>query len=478
MTRPFVFAVLVAVSMAGVASDARNQVQQREPAVAATLASAIVKRQLSNGLRVWIVEQHELPVVQMSLLVLAGTSVDPRGRYGIASLTSAMLTEGAGSRSAVEIADALDALLANLSGSSTVDSSSLQLYVPVAGFPEALPLMADVAQRPTFPKQSLETLRQQRLVTLRNARGDPDAIAALAFARGIYGPSHRSAAALIGTADDLNALTPEALHAFHESMYRPGNSTLIVVGDVTPDQVLPLLETNFGKWRPAGVNGVAGPTPGSGAAARQLTLVDMPDAPQSRILIGGAGGSSSMADFFPIQILNTVLQGRLSSDRNSTLRDYTTGVRSGFDIRKSATPFIVAAAAQTDRTAVSLKALVDELAGVAKGIPADELARAKDDIAVKFPRTFEATGRISSRLRALESLIVYGLPDDHYANYVAAIRAVDPAAVQRVAQQYMDPAHLTIVIVGDRKTIEPSIRALNLGSINDVRVDKLFEPAR
>ena len=88
------------------------------------MTPVILKHRLSNGLRVWIVEQHELPVVQMSLLVRTGTDADPRGRYGIASLTSAMLTEGAGSRSAVEIADALDALLANLSASSGVDSSS------------------------------------------------------------------------------------------------------------------------------------------------------------------------------------------------------------------------------------------------------------------------------------------------------------------------------------------------------------------
>ena len=188
--------------------------------------------------------------------------------------------------------------------------------------------------------------------------------------------------------------------------------------------------------------------------------------------------SNSMRDFFPMQVLNTVLRGRLSSDRNPTLRDYTTGVRSGFDMRKSATPFVVAAAAQADKTAESLKALLDELTGMVKGIPSDELARAKDDIALQFPKTFEATGRISSRLRALESLLVYGLPDDYYANYVTAIQAVGSADVQRVAQQYIGPDHLTIVIVGDRKTIEPSIRALNLGSITAVSIDEVFAPAR
>ena len=477
MNKRFASTLLVAASLTAAPGDARSGMQQSDARSAATMTPVILKRQLSNGLRVWIVEQHELAVVQMSLLVQIGTDADPRGRYGIASLASAMLTEGAGSRSAVEIADALDALLANLSASASVDSSSLQLYVPAARLAEALPLMADVSQRPTFPKPELEALRQKRLVMLRNARDDPNAIAALAFARAVYGPSHRSAAALMGTADSLNALTSEALHAFHDAAYRPDNSTLIVVGDVIADRVVPLLETYFGRWPPARVDGVVRePAPALQRSPRQLVLVDMPGAPQARILIGGVGATNLMSDFFPIQVLNTVVAGRLSSDRNPTLRDYTAGVRSGFDMRKSATPFVVTAAAQADKTAVSLRTLVDELTAMVKGIPADELARAKDDIARAFPKTFEATGRISSRLRALESLVVYGLPDDYYAKYVPAIQAVGPADVQRVARQYFDPDHLTIAIVGDRKTIEPSVRALNLGSITEVSIDELFAP--
>ena len=221
---------------------------------------------MSNGLRVWIVEQHELPVVQMSLLVLAGTDADPRGRYGIASLTSAMLTEGAGSRSAVEIADALDALLANLSASSDVDSTSLQLYVPVCASRRGAAAdgrrgaAADVSD--AGARDPAAAAPGRRCATRAS---DPDAIAALAFARSSYGPSHRSAAALIGTTDSLKALTAEDLRAFHAAAYRPDNSTLIVVGDVTPDQVLPLLETHFGKWQAPGV-GRAASRHGAGAA--------------------------------------------------------------------------------------------------------------------------------------------------------------------------------------------------------------------
>ena len=180
-----------------------------------------------------------------------------------------------------------------------------------------------------------------------------------------------------------------------------------------------------------------------------------------------------------MQLLNTIVRSRLTSERNpAALRDYTAGVRSGFDIRKSATPFVVSAAAQADKTGESLKALLDELGAAVKGVTADELARAKDEYARDFPKTFEAAGRISSRLRTLQSLIVYGLPDDYYAGYAAAIQAVGAADVQRVAEQYIDPDHLTIVIVGDRKTVEPSIRALNLGSIKALTVDEVFAAAK
>jgi predicted Zn-dependent peptidase len=474
----FVSAVIVAVSLAASSSRAQNRIQPRVAPPASTTTQVIVKRQLSNGLSVWITERHELPVVQMSLLVPSGSAADPRGRYGVASLTAAMLTKGAGTRSAVEIADSLDTLVANLSASSDIDSTSLQLYVPVARLGEALPLMADVAQRPTFPPQALDDLRQQRLITLRNARSDPDAIAALAFARGSYGTLHRSAAPLVGTTEGLQALTAEDLRAFHAAAYRPGGSTLIVVGDVSPDLVLPLLETHFGKWRAAGVSTVVEPAPVSRTMTRQVILVDMPGAPQSRIVVGGVGGSNSYAQFFPMQVLAGIVRDRLSSDRNPVLRDFTTGVRSGFDMRKSATPFVVSWAAQMDKTAESLRVVLSELGGMVKVVPPDELARAKDDVAIRFPKTFEVPGRISSRLRALEALLVFGLPDDYYANYGSAIQAVAPSDIQGVAQQYIDPSRLTIAIVGDRRDVEPSIRALNLGSIKEITIDEVFGPAK
>src|SRR5512133_4022992 len=150
----------------------------------------IQKRALSNGIPVWSVELDKVPVVQVSLLVFAGASADPAAKFGVASMTAAMLDEGAGSRSSLEIADALDYLGASLNTSSSFDASSIGLWVPAARLKDALPIVSDVALRPTFPRDELERLRKERLTSLLQARDDPRAIAELAFPRMLYGPAY------------------------------------------------------------------------------------------------------------------------------------------------------------------------------------------------------------------------------------------------------------------------------------------------
>jgi len=309
---------------------------------------------------------------------------------------------------------------------------------------------------------------------LRGVRDDPDAIAALAFARGLYGSSDRNAAPQIGSASSLEAITVDDIAAFHRSAYRPANSTLLVVGDVKPDDVLPLLETHFGRWQPERAGEAAGAATPVRRPARQLLLAEVPDAPQSRILVGGVGATNAATDYFPIQVLNGVLRGRFRSAPSETLRGYTTGVRSAFDRRRSAGPLALATAAQSGKTAEALAEVLGELAGVLTTIPADELARAKAEAALEFSRTFEATGRISSRLQALEALIAFDLPDDYYSSYARAIQAVSADDVQRAATLYLQPEHLVIAIAGDRKTIEPRLRALGLGPLTTVAIDELF----
>jgi predicted Zn-dependent peptidase len=438
---------------------------------------AIQKRQLSNGLRVWVVELHEVPVAQVNLVVFGGGANEMGKKYGASSLTAAMLEQGAGTRSALEIADAIDFLGADLSASSSFDASAVRLHVPVARLTDALPIMADVALRPSFPKDELERLRQQRLTSLLQGRDDPSTIASATFARVLFGPEHRYGIPSGGTAETIKAFTTDDLRAFYASIFRPDNAALLAVGDVTADKVVPLLEASFGGWKPAaGTKPVQKLPAVDEPAARQIYLVDKPGAAQSQIRIGWIGVPRSTPDYFPIVAMNTILGGSFSSRLNMNLREqhgYTYGASSSFDMRVSPGPFVSAAGVQTDKTSESLTEFFKELDAILKQVPPEELARAKNYVALRYPASFEATADISRRL---EDALVYQLPEDYFSTYVQKIQAVTAADVQRVAQKYVQPGRFAVVVVGDQKVIEPKIRALNLGPIKVLTVDDVFGP--
>jgi len=480
MQNRFRLAALITVAVAVstlTAQQAPDRTHPPQPGPPAALKlPAIQKQKLSNGVPVWIVEMHEVPVAQVNLVVASGTANDPPGKFGVASLTAAMLEEGAGGKSALELADAIDFLGADLGATSTIDSSAVRLHVPVARLADALPLMADVALRPAFPRDELERQRQQRLTALLQGRDDPPTIAAVAFSRILYGKGHRYGTPQSGTAETIKAFTPDDLRSFYASAYRPENATIIAVGDFTADKLMPLVEKSFGGWKASAAAATEKLPPVEQAPARQVFLVDKPGAPQSQIRIGWVGVARSTPDYFPITVLNTVLGGSFTSRLNNNLREvhgYSYGAGSSFDMRAEAGPFYAAAGVQTDKTSEALKEFFNELEAIQKPVPADELARAKNYVSLRYPSAFESTSDISRRL---EDMLVYKLPDDYFAKYVQNIQAVTAADVMRVAQKYIQAGRFTVMVVGDLKTIEPGVRALNLGAAKVMTIDEVFGP--
>ena len=438
---------------------------------------SIDRRALRNGVAVWVVEAHEVPIVQVSLVVRAGANDDPAGRFGAASLTAAMLDEGAGGRSALQIADAVEFLGAALTTTSGFDASAVRLNVPVQQLDEGLAVMADVSLRPTFPAADLERLRQERLTALLQARDDAASIAGMAFSRIVFGRGHRYGTGAIGTEATVKTLSAGDLKAFHAAHYQPSNVTFIVVGDVTADAVVPRLEQRFGGWQSAAAPGKPAQVPAAPQlTGRQTYIVDKPDAEQSQIRIGWVGVPRSSPDYFPLLVLNTVLGGSFTSRLNQNLREehgYSYGASSFFDMRLSAGPFVAAAGVQTDKTADALREFFAELEGIRTPIGAEELAKAKNFVALGFPAEFETSTDLSRRL---EELVVYRLPDDYFERYVPNVLAVTAAAVQQAADRYIQPSRFAVVVVGDRTSIEAGIRALNLGPVQVMTVDQALAP--
>jgi zinc protease len=430
---------------------------------------------LSNGLPVLLLEKHEVPLVQINLLVKVGSTADPPGKSGLASITASILTEGAGSRNALELADAIDFLGARLEASTGEHTTVVTLHTPLNKLDSALALLADVSLRPRFPGEELDRMRKERLTTLIQWHDEPQAIASVLFYKTLYG-NHPYGLPSIGNEQSLRSFTAEDLRQFHERYFHSNTATLIVVGDVTAQSILQRLETAFGQW-------TSGESPSphlpdiEQIETREVYLINKPDAPQSEIRIGRIGAPRMTDDYYPILVMNTILGGSFTSRLNQNLREqhgYTYGAWSTFDFLPLPGPFVVGAAVQTAVTDKALAEFMKELNGILQPVSDDDLSRAKNYLALRYPENFQSVAQIAGQL---SELVIYDLPDDYFNNYVPHILAVTKEDVQRVAKKHVDPEKMAIVIAGDQKQIESGVKALNLGLIRDLTVDDVLGKA-
>ncbi len=455
--------VAAATSIGGAQTLDRSKVPALGPPPKVSLPP-IVTRQLPNGLKLMVVEQHELPLADFVLVVGSGGTMDPATKGGVANLTSGMLTEGTTSRSALEIADQVAFLGIGLNAGSSWDAATVNLHTPTSQLDSALALFSDVVLHPAFRTEDFERVKKNRLTALVQLKDRPTAIADQAYAAILYGGSHPYGHNLLGTEASITGMTTADVQSFYRTNFIPNNSTLIVVGDVTADQVEKKISALLGGWQ----RGTVSPFQFSDApkaGATTVYLIDKPGAAQSSFRIGAIGVPRSTKDYFALSVMNTILGGTFTSRLMQNLREthgYTYGARSRFDMRRSAGPFTASAEVVAAKTDSGLVEFMKELNAIRDTVPAVELNKAKRFLQLSMPSDFETTQQIANQLIPV---VLYGLPLDYYNNYVGNIESVTQADVQRVAKQYINPASLAIVIVGDRKNIESGLKAVNAGPL-------------
>jgi predicted Zn-dependent peptidase len=426
---------------------------------------APVERRMANGMRVLYVRKAQLPVVSAALVIRgAGSTDDPAALSGLASFTASMLDEGAAGKNALQIADALDLLGASLSAGAGWDAAQVNLYVLKKNFAPALALMSDVVMRPDFNAPDLQRVQEERITELTRARDQAAAIAGNAFQALVYGDAHPYGR--FPTITGTRTLNRERVMAFHHAAYRPENATLILVGDVDPS-LQPVVEQAFGGWRGMGsAAAVEGRLDAPQIGATRIFLVDKPGAAQSEIRIGHPGVARNTPDYYALQVLNTLLGGAFTSRLNMNLREthaWTYGARSGFSMRSGAGPFTAQAGVVTAATDSSLVEFFRELNRIrTEPIPAEELEKAKNYVALRFPQTLETTQQVAG---SLGTLVTYGIDPAFFGSYTRGVMGVTAADVKRVAEQYVRPGNSVVVVVGDRSKIEAGIRAANLGPV-------------
>ncbi len=423
---------------------------------------------LSNGLKVILAERHEVPLVDFLMTADAGYAADQFASPGTASMTSALLDGGTKTRTALQISEQLAMLGAQLSASSNLDLSTVRLSSLKSNLDPSLDIYADVLLNPSFPETDFKRQQKQQLATIQREENTPTQMALRIVPGLLYGHGHAYGNPLTGsgTQASISKMTREDLVKFHQTWFRPNNSTLIIVGDTTLGELTPKLEKLFASWKP-------GEVPGKNISHVELSpkpavyIIDKPGAQQSVIIAGHVTLPTANPKEIAIEAMNDTLGGNFGSRINMNLREdkhWSYGTRSYMVGAKGQRPYITIAPVQTDKTSDAMAEMNKEFRGIISDRPitADELAKTQANETLSLPGSRET---LNSVAQSIIELVQFGLPDDYYETYAGKVRALKTTDVEDAAKTVIHPDNMVWVVVGDRSKIEASIRALNLGEV-------------
>jgi zinc protease len=418
-----------------------------------------------SGLRILTAQVDKLPIASVIVLIDAGASKDPTGKEGIAALVASCLSEGTARYTGAELAEKFEQLGTSLESGADWDSALVKITVLTEKLEEALQLVGEVLTNPGFPEREIERLKAERLAEILQLRTEPRGLADEKFAEFLYSSHSRYAKPDEGTEQTVRALNRQDAIHFYEENYRASAMTVVVAGDVDHEAIMDLVGRAFAGLRSGRGNELrleVNPR----FETKQIHVVHKPDAPQSELRVGHIGLPRRHPDFFPTLVMNAVLGGLFGSRINLNLREahgYTYGASSYYDWRRSAGPFAISTAVQSDVTAAALREIMLEIERIrSEAITESELSLATDYLDGVFPIRYETTSAIAS---ALANLVIYGLPSDYYDRYRRNIRTVSTESVLAAARAHIHPDRLQIVVVGDAGVIRAPLSELNVAPV-------------
>ena len=447
--------------------------QTTPPAPAAPRQPQIPKpseKTLANGLRVIVVETHNVPLVSARLLVKTGAGADPAGLAGLASTTAALLEKGTTTKSAEQIARGVEALGASLDSSTAFDSSNVDLNVMSSKLPEAMAFLADVVRHPTFKKDEIEREKLQTLDSLEVDLAEPSSLATFVTSRVVFGESpygHN----LDGTPESIKRITRADVTRFHTRYYRPENAVLVMAGEVKAADAFALAQKLFGTWKGTGAK-PADAKPKGLPTASKVVVIDMPDAGQAAVYVARAGLRRADPAYFAAQVANSVLGGGYSARLNQEIRikrGLSYGASSQFDFRRDVGPFTAGTQTKNESAAEVAGILVDEMNRLAaESVDESELTPRKAVLIGDFARSLETSSGLVHRLA---TLALYGLPLNQITQYISSVQAITGAQVRDVSRTHLAGAP-DVIIVGDAKKFLDPLKA-RFKEVEVIPVDEL-----
>ena len=410
-----------------------------------------------NGLRVYVVEDHRLPLVSATLQVLAGNAYVAPEKSGLAGVTAALLREGTATRTSQQLAKAIDNAGGNLSASAGDDITGISMSFMKSYATLGMELMADITRNPAFAQEEIERQMRQAQSGFAVSYTNPEYLAPLSAARAILG-THAYAYPGDGTPVTLRNIKRDDIVGFYKANYAPGRAWMAIAGDVTPDEGFALAEKYFGSWNaPAAPDATIPPPP---APKAQVLIVDMPNAVQTQIVVGHVGVPRNHPDYLALVMANQIFGGSFNSRINMKLRaneGLTYGANSSFEPNRQAGMFHATTFTRTEKTVDAIRMIMDLLKEF-KETPATqaEFDEAKAYTLGVFGISTETSSAVAGRIL---TNYVYGLPEDYWVNYRKNVQAITREQLAAALQKFLQIDKLTVVAVGNSKEFAKALEA-------------------
>lgn len=449
----------------------RSKRPQSSPEVTFSIPK-ISEFKLENGLRVLFSEKNTLPIVRISFLANSGSRFDPQNFKGLSNLLNLCIDEGAGKFSALELADKFEILGAQFSIASDSDISIISLQVLKENFIPALKLFKSVIVEPHLKQEDFRREQGKVVVRLNQVKAEPDYIADVSFEHFLFGSSCPYSFPVMGVEKDIKNITNQQVKEFYDRKFYPGNSTLIVVGNIDQTSLFDYLQEEFGNWKKASVDNFDDLLVGS--ERPRVYIIDKPDSVQTEIRTGHLSSKRNTEDFLQKQLLNLVIGGQFSSRLNLNLREkhgYTYGIHSRFNYFKDAGYFSVTTSVSSENTANALREILSEIKKAKEGVSIKELEFAKSSLSKRFPANFETFRQITANI---SSKVIHNLPDDYFETYLANLNSINQDDVNSIAENSVYPDKLITVLVGDSKKIIEQLKKEQFGEVEILKQEDIL----
>jgi zinc protease len=409
------------------------------------------EKTLSNGLKVFFIEDQRLPVVSMNLMVYGGSSVDSN-LNGTAGLVAALLTKGTATFNAEQIASNIDGTGSSIGANAGLD----YITVTVSGLLKhkdlILKVFSEVITSPMFPKNEFKKEVANTISRIQYEKSNPMQLADALVRKAVYGGDHPYAGK--ATEASINEISVDDLKAYHAKYFIPQNATLAVVGDIDIDSFTKELETAFSKWKYKGELPVINVPPAS-PMPFGVYFIKRPAAVQSTVLLSTLGVPFADKDFDVLDLAADMMGTGFASRLQQTLREkhsYTYGAFGYLTDWKFDNRFVCGASVRNSVTDSSIAVIINEIRDLGEKNPSDEeVTRMKNYTVGKFKMAFEDPGYMAQLIQKAE---MNGVSVDRMKNFISKRNAISPFFIMNAAKKYMNPVNSFIIVVGNQEVKE------------------------